>query len=202
MSNSSQNVEFKLQVPSDWEELELDPKKSEAYVRNRVAGLIGAVPLLRPKRSELIALMNRSIRAARAAGVSYSASTFQPVSDGVLSAVLTVSIIPEPEHDDDVSALDAIAASLRENSDSFSADEYIDLSIADLPNVGRAVRSVGHRVTTQDSHSVTMAVMETMLPIDGRVIVVTGSTPQLSAEEPLFELFDLITSTLEVRLAS
>lgn len=191
-----------MEIPDDWERMDLSGKGRRDYSRIQAQRVAEQIPALAGKRKVIENSLYRELTSSWARGVRYGATMSQPTADGILDASITVSILPEPPHHDEESVFDAISATVYENDEDSDGDDESDVSMINLPQAGRAVRVLGHRALHpgEGSSPLRYSVLQTFIPFGGRVIMVMGFTFSSDVETQLFELFDLITSTLSVWL--
>ncbi|OZG50594.1 hypothetical protein BOCO_0194 [Bombiscardovia coagulans] len=200
MSASDQRIHFSLDIPSDWECMELSRQGRRKYAQQKATEVVEKFPSLSIYQKKLEDTLYKELTSSWSMGVRYGASMSTPTTDGLLSASVTVSVLPEPPRRDDISTFDAIVATIHENDDESQGDDESDISQVVLPQAGKAIRVLGHRVFRPNgvSKAVPYSVFQTYLPYAGRVVLVMGMTFCTDVEDLLFELFELITSTLTV----
>jgi hypothetical protein len=193
-------VGFALAVPPSWWELDVDPATRESGLQRLLEEQVRDVPELREHRTALARLLCEQADAAWSAGASYCASMVEPTEDGPITASVAVLVVPAP-----TSALggsvEALLAPLTPIPATGPDDPWRTVEIVEVPGAGRAGRSFGvHDVDLPDAAGqVRMVSLQTLVPLPGaRVLLLICSSPVLPLAEELLELFEAISSTLEV----
>ncbi len=193
------DLRFSVQIPAQWQELDMGLESRTKMVDAQVAHLVNAMPSLMNQKGMLRRQLLGMLQSAWVAGVRYGASMAQPTGDGMLFACLTLSVIAAPaSFDDETSPIDAIAVAVRNNNEEDGRRD-MDMSIVTLPYAGKALRLFGvTRMSSGQGGGMECALMQTFVPAGDRVLLVQAVTPQVDVSDTMFELFDLITGTLRV----
>ena len=187
---------FALTVPRDWYEIGLLPSTREAALRSLVYERTRQLPELRAMRADIVRLVREFAVRAYDAGAVYCACFVTPTDAGPITGSLTVTVIdppPGPDH-----------AQLDRLLDLLERPDGPSVAVVDLPLVGQVARTYGlEDVPMPEGGAVRSVVMQTFVPLgDGRLALVTGSSPVLWLEDSLLDLFDAVTSTFQLIDAS
>lgn len=190
-----------LTVPASWVELDLGPGRA-ASAAALAADRVRDVPPLRVHEDALAALLREHADSAAESGAVYCAVMSDAVEGGVLSASVTVSVLPGPadSRPDDPDRLQHLLAPL--GAQAGAEGTWHDVGLVELDGVGRAARTTGVEdvVVEPGRPPVRVVVMQTLVPVPGdrSVVVVSCSSPAVDLAEPLLDLFDAVTGTLEL----
>ncbi|WIB67816.1 hypothetical protein DEI93_01885 [Curtobacterium sp. MCBD17_035] len=192
---------FAITVPRTWFELPVRPEHRDDAISALVQERVGDQPTLREHRTEIVRILRRFARSAWDSGARYCAAFAEPSDDGIVSGALTVSMLPAPGGDDDpLTALTDRVAMLadRDSGDDEAARAHVDLH--DLPRVGRVPRTWGisRIVDPSGQRSFPVATMQTFVPMDDQVALVSVASPAVDLAEALFDLFEAVTDTFEL----
>lgn len=195
-------IQFSMDIPADWKVMDFSRRGRQDYAKEQSMRIIEQVPALHIYRKKLEDTLFKELTSSWAMGVRYGASLAVPTTDGLLSASITVSVLPPPPGQENVSVFDAIAATVHQNDEESSGDSESDISQVSIPEAGMALRVLGHRVLRpqEASQGVKYSIFQTYVPFGGRIVLVMGQTFCMDVETQLFELFDLITGTLSLRI--
>ncbi|MFD3457633.1 hypothetical protein ACFWVC_36330 [Streptomyces sp. NPDC058691] len=186
---------FGLRIPDGWVEYDLS---GEALAGIRAA-LMKETPnkAERDRINETFRNVRRIAQGAQRRGAVYAAGTFTMYEDGLLMAnVMIFKVTPPPGR----------SFSLHELSKEFSAaggrqseGTARTFGTVELPGIGPVGRVKGIE-EAEVSHGIRtkLAIMHTVVPFpdeSGQVLVITCSSPNLPLAEPLYDVFDAITST-------
>jgi hypothetical protein len=186
------SVGFSLTVPRDWYELDLMPATRDASLKALVYEQTRQVPELRAMRADIVRLVREFAVRAHEAGAVYCACFVTPTDAGPVTGSMTVTVV-DPPPGPDGPELDRLL-------DLLSTPGGPTVAVADLKHVGQVARTYGvEDVPLPEGGSVRSVVMQTFVPLgDGRVALVTASSPVLWLEESLLDLFDAVTSTFRL----
>ncbi|MEV8455326.1 hypothetical protein AB0467_14895 [Streptomyces sp. NPDC052095] len=185
---------FGIAVPEDWTEYDLHGDT----LAERRAEMLRHAP-----RKETRDAINHTFRSARRImdgarrrGAVYAAGTTTMYEDGLLMAGLMVfSVKPPPGEDFTAKGL---TEQFSATGDRRREGTGRTLTTVTLPAVGPVGRMSGIEETeVADGVSYRMVVTHTFVPVPGgeRVLVITCFSPNIPLAEPLYDLFDAITST-------
>lgn len=193
-------IRFSMDIPADWKVMDFSRKGRQAYAKDQAMRIIEQFPALHIYRKKLEDTLFKELTSSWAMGVRYGASLEAPTTDGLLSASITVSVLPPPPDLEEASVFDAIAATVHQNDEESQGDSESDISQVSIPKAGRALRVLGHRVfrPQEAAQEVKYSIFQTYVPFGGRIVLVMGQTFCTDVETQLFELFDLITDTLSI----
>ncbi len=195
-------VGFALTIPDSWFELEVRPATRDARIATLVESRVREQPELWEHRGELVRVLRRLARDAWDAGAVYCACFVMVLEESIIPGSMTVSIIPPPPGG---AGVDAIAEELPSREASEEGGTWMQRSVVELPDVGRAPRSQGVLDVPLPSGPgrIRTVVMRTFVPLDAeRLLLVSGASPAVDLAEPLLELFDAVTATLALVPAS
>jgi hypothetical protein len=183
---------FALTVPRDWYEIDLLPATRDTSLQSLVYEQTRQVPELRSMRADIVRLVREFASRAHEAGAVYCACFVTPTEAGPVTGSLTVTVV-DPPPGPDGPQLDLLL-------DLLTSPGGPTVAVAELPHVGQVARTYGiEDVPFPDGGSVRSVVMQTFVPLgDGRVALVTGSSPVLWLEESLLDLFDAVTGTFRL----
>ena len=196
-------VGFALTVPPSWLEFEVRPGRREVALERLIAGRVRDVPELRQHRTALTRLVREQARQAWDAGAAYLSCMVEPTEDGPVTASAVVLILPGPMGvaDDDPDRLGAVARPFTTKEPAGDGDVWQRVDTVAVPGAGPAVRVAGVQDVSlpgQDG-AVRVVQLQTLVPLpQGRVLVLTCSSPVLALQDVLLELFDAVSGTLEV----
>jgi hypothetical protein len=189
---------FRLLTPTNWFDLDLDPKTRTERMAELVDGRIAAEPRLTERRQRLVALLREAARESAESGVDF-ASVLLEDADGLgmsaSASVVAARLVPdagarpltEPE---------AILRSLRSRTE--AGGEQLDVGLVELPT-GPAVRLQGirDRPLPESGRSLATVVVQHFVPMpDSELVAVIGcSTPTLVLEASFTSLFDAMART-------
>ncbi|WP_141399163.1 hypothetical protein [Curtobacterium sp. 'Ferrero'] len=186
---------FAITVPRSWFELPVEPDRRDDRISTLVQDRIAEHRELWDHRTEIVRVLRRFARSAWDSGARYCAAFAEPSEDGVVSGALTVTVLPAPGDQDDPtgSLIDHVAA-LGGN------DAGMHVDVHDLPRAGRVPRVWGTSTVQapDDRGSFDVVLMQTFVPADGQVALVSVSSPATDLAEPLLELFETVTDTFEL----
>lgn len=193
---------FTLAVPSAWWELDVRPGSREAALEALVDGQVRDVPELRPHRTALARLLREQARSAWEAGAAYCATLVEPTDDGPVTASVVALVVPAPlttDHRDRLAVMmEAVAPRPRSEQDGV----WRAVEVVQVPGAGPAGRAWGVEDVELPGGVglLRTVVMQTLVPLPGvdRVLVLTCSSPVLPLTDDLLDLFDAISSTLEI----
>jgi hypothetical protein len=186
---------FAITVPRSWFELPVDPERRDDRISALVQERIAEHRELWDHRTEIVRVLRRFARSAWDSGARYCAAFAEPSEDGVVSGALTVTVLPAPgDGDDPLDSLTDHVAALGGGEDGMHVDLH------DLPRVGRAPRTWGVSTVQapDDRGTLDVVIMQTFVPADGQVALVSVSSPATDLAEPLLELFETVTDTFEL----
>lgn len=186
---------FAITVPRSWFELPVDPDRRDDRISALVQERITEHRELWDHRTEIVRVLRRFARSAWDSGARYCAAFAEPSAEGVVSGALTVSVLPAPgDAEDPLGSLTDHVAALGGGEDGMHVDVH------ELPHVGRAPRTWGVSTVQapDDRGSLDVVIMQTFVPADGQVALVSVSSPATDLAEPLLELFETVTDTFEL----
>ncbi|MDK8170972.1 hypothetical protein QP735_00375 [Curtobacterium citreum] len=186
---------FAITVPRSWFELPVEPDRRDDRISALVQERIVEHRDLWDHRTEIVRVLRRFARSAWDSGARYCAAFAEPSEDGIVSGALTVSVLPAPAGSEDPlgSLTDHVAAL-------GGADDGMHVDVHDVPRVGRVPRVWGVSTVQapDDRGSFDVVLMQTFVPADGQVALVSVSSPATDLAEPLLELFETVTDTFEL----
>jgi len=188
---------FAIAVPDSWFELDVRPATRDATIGLLVESRIRDQPEMWEHRAELVKVLRRAARDAWESGAVYCACFAMVVEEALIPGSLTVSVIPPPPSG---AALESLVDALTTREAADDGEPFSVRSIVELEGVGRVARSQGIAdVELPGGGWVRSIVMQTFVPVDAdRVILIGAASPALDLIEPLFELFDAVTSTFRL----
>lgn len=195
-----EGVGFALAVPPSWWEFDVDPATRGPALERMLEEQVRDVPELRPHRTALARLLREQADTAWAAGASYCASMVEPTEDGPVTASVAVLVVPAPTAAIG-GGVEALLEPLTPVLPTGPDEPWRTVEVVEVPGAGRAGRSSGvHDVELPDGAGrARMVQMQTLVPLpSSRVLLLTCSSPVLPLAEDLLELFEAISSTLEV----
>ncbi|MFE7404023.1 hypothetical protein [Streptomyces sp. NPDC057557] len=185
---------FGIAIPENWTEYDLHGDT----LAERRAEMLRHAPQkeTRDAINHTFRSARRIMEGARRRGAVYAAGTTSMYEDGLLMAGLMVfSVKPPPGEDFSAKGIaEQFSATGRRRENTTRT-----LTTATLPGVGPVGRMAGIEETEiADGVSYKMVVTHTFVPVPGgeRVLVITCFSPNIPLAEPLYDLFDAITSTL------
>ncbi|KAB1661565.1 hypothetical protein F8O07_06580 [Pseudoclavibacter sp. CFCC 13796] len=194
-------TEFAITIPSDWSELDVRPNTRDASITALVAKRIDENPELRPLRADLTRYLRTTARQAWDAGARYCACFAIPADGALIPGSVTVSSLPRPPRTPGTDAETAIITQIQSIKDTEdSPDTPLTLSTAVLPKAGLAPRLTGIRdmLIDHDHTIVRSLIMQTFVPAGDQIALISCASPALDLADPLTELFDTVTATLEL----
>ncbi|MEV6747905.1 MULTISPECIES: hypothetical protein [unclassified Streptomyces] len=184
---------FGIAIPENWTEYDLHGDT----LAERRAEMLRHAPQkeTRDAINHTFRSARRIMEGARRRGAVYAAGTTAMYEDGLLMAGLMVfSVKPPPGEDFSAKGIaEQFSATGRRRENTTRT-----LTTATLPGVGPVGRMVGIEETEiADGVSYKMVMTHTFVPVPGgeRVLVITCFSPNIPLAEPLYDLFDAITST-------
>lgn len=193
---------FSLAVPSTWWELDVDPATRTSSLERLVEQQVRDVPELRPHRTALGRLLREQAQHAWDAGASYCATLVDPTEEGPVTASAVVLVVPAPVRTDDRDPVSLVLSAFSPITQTEPEGPWCSTDVVDVDGAGRAGRAWGiEDVELPDgAGAVRVVVLRTLVPLPdlGRTLVLTCSSPVLPLAEDLLDLFDAISSTLQV----
>lgn len=189
---------FVLTLPDSWFELDVRPATRDASIRSLVESRVREQPELWEHRSALVKVLRRQARDAFESGAVYCGCFVMVLDESVIPGAVTVSVIPPPPSGN---SLDAIVDELPNREAHEDGGTWMSRSVVDLPGIGRVPRSQGVMdVPLPDASGwIRTLVMRTFVPLDAnRLLLLSAASPAIDLAGPLLELFDAVTSTLEL----
>ncbi|MFD0342282.1 hypothetical protein ACFVH0_27015 [Streptomyces sp. NPDC127117] len=184
---------FGIAIPENWTEYDLHGDT----LAERRAEMLRHAPQkeTRDAVNHTFRSARRIMEGARRRGAVYAAGTTAMYEDGLLMAGLMVfSVKPPPGEDFSAKGIaEQFSATGRRRENTTRT-----LTTATLPGVGPVGRMAGIEETEiADGVSYKMVMTHTFVPVPGgeRVLVITCFSPNIPLAEPLYDLFDAITST-------
>ncbi|MCX4868356.1 hypothetical protein OHU11_35545 [Streptomyces sp. NBC_00257] len=184
---------FGIAIPENWTEYDLHGDT----LAERRAEMLRHAPQkeTRDAINHTFRSARRIMEGARRRGAVYAAGTTAMYEDGLLMAGLMVfSVKPPPGEDFSAKGIaEQFSATGRRRENTTRT-----LTTATLPGVGPVGRMAGIEETEiSDGVSYKMVMTHTFVPVPGgeRVLVITCFSPNIPLAEPLYDLFDAITST-------
>ncbi len=198
---------YGLRFPVSWWNLDLDPSTRDASIRRRIEAGLGddararATPEERAGLDALIRAARRGAKEAHARGALQLAGMFDLLEDGsaLIGNVMVLCVnLPEGASPDLTELMLAYAVHGARNPLG-KGTRARQNDIIELPRVGPAGRATS--VEDIDFYGrgwARVAIMQTLVPLPGTdsLLVVAGTTPNLTLVDPFFDMFDAITSTL------
>ena len=196
--------EFTVAVPSNWYQLDLDPRTRTGTIAKLVEDRLGdaSTAALRQIRRELTAMLRQYARQAASHGAIYAALMDQVVEGLALSASLVIAVGEAPRDAAGEPVLDPARLGLALASQVGDDGTPARLSAEELElPAGTAVRlrrTTDSGFAGSDGGTVRTAETQYFVPVPrtDKVLALTFSTPNLSVREALEELFDRIARTL------
>ena len=192
-------VGFTLAVPPSWWEFDVDPLTREFALERMLERQVRDVPELRAHRTALSRLLREQAETAWQAGTSFCATMVEPTEDGPITASVAVLVVPAPIVAS--GGVQALLAPLAPIARTDPDGPWRTVELVEVPGAGQAGRSYGvHDVELPGgAGQVRMVSMQTLVPLPAaRVLVLTCSSPVLPLADELLELFEAVSSTLEV----
>ncbi|WP_028245570.1 hypothetical protein [Pseudoclavibacter soli] len=192
---------FAITIPSEWSELDVRPNTRDASITALVAKRINENPELRPLRADLTRYLRTTARQAWDAGARYCACFAIPADGALIPGSVTVSSLPRPPRTPGADAEAAIITQIQSIKDTETTpDTPLTLSTAVLPKAGPAPRLTGIRdmLIDRDLTIVRSLIMQTFVPADDQIALISCASPALDLADPLTELFDTVTATFEL----
>ena len=197
-ASPSATTGFAISIPDAWLEVDLHPDSRNASINDLVTRQVKDVPQLREHRTALVRALRSAARSAHSAGAVYCASMVQPIEDAVIAATVTISLVEAPNEENAsetiVSHLEAVPRGSGEDP------VWREVTSAELAGIGRVPRTQGVEDITMPEGTgwIRSVIMQTFVPVpgsDGRVALITCSSPILALSTELLDLFDAVTST-------
>ncbi|MDI6105614.1 hypothetical protein QLQ12_44245 [Actinoplanes sp. NEAU-A12] len=189
---------FAITVPDSWFEIDVHPDTRNSAISALVSDRVRVVPELAPHRAALTRALRGVARTAYANGAAYCGAMVQGFDEALLTASVTVTILRAPNEESDAASVTAQLRSLPR----IGADgPWREVVQADLPGIGSVPRTRGVTdvVLPEGEGWIRSVTMQTFVPFpgerDGRIAVITGSSPILPLTEDLLDLFDAISGT-------
>lgn len=196
---------FVLTVPATWWELDVDPATRESSLQDMVEQQVRDVPELREHRSALARLLREQAGAAWRSGASYCAGLVEPTEDGPVTASVVVLVVPAPLATDGRDRLALVMEPFSTSAPTGPDSTWRSLEVVEVPGAGRAARTWGvdDVELPEGAGTLRTVLMQTFVPLPGtdRVLALTCSSPVLPLAGDLLDLFDAISSTLEITSA-
>jgi hypothetical protein len=191
-------LEFSLRLPEHWFDFSILHLGREHEIAEIVHQRCLAAGLDADLTAGLTESARRSVRLARESGVLHGGGTFEVCEDGPLTVSVVVSALVPPQNGDILAALVAVEDVLASPSSTWHRTTTVR-----LPGPGRAARVHGVQDVTFEGSTMRTAFMHTVVPLPGseKVLVVTGSSPNLAEVDDVFDLLATITATLEISAA-
>ncbi|MGP4112114.1 hypothetical protein ACTWP5_14510 [Streptomyces sp. 4N509B] len=199
---------YGLRFPASWWNLDLNPNTRDAAIRRRILSDLGGEAALtsapadaRAGLESLIRAARRSAREAHARGALQLAGMFDLLEDGsVLIGNVMVLCVNLPEGTTpDLSELMLAYAVQGARNPLGQGTRARRNEIIELPHVGPAGRATS--VEDIDFYGrgwARVAISQTVVPVPGThsLLVVAGTTPNLTLVDAFFDMFDAIAGTL------
>ncbi|GLY50822.1 hypothetical protein [Lentzea sp. NBRC 102530] len=183
---------LRLTIPENWYDLSVADEAAENAVVRRLRDACADTGIGEQPAARLADFARRSLRAARRSGVLHVAGTFELHEGRPLVAIVVAALITPPANAD---LLDALTEH-RSGSGTWTR-----VSAVRLDGIGEAARVHGVQDVVLDDTTRRCAVMHTLIRVPGRpqVLVITGTSPDFTEADALFDLFDRITATAVLR---
>lgn len=183
---------IRLATPADWFDLDLDPRTSDASIRQLVRERVpGRHPDQVARRRELTDLLLQATRQARLQGAVLASVLATVMAGRPVSADLLAAVTPVAGEVDLPALGDRLAA------EPGPTEKLRDLGVVELP-AGPALRIRKGVRPTVLGREVDTEVVQHFVPVPGgeRMMVLTFSTPVVVLADAFAELFDAIAGTL------
>ncbi len=193
-------VEYSLLVPPDWTQFELSDDTISDVANQMAHNIVQAVPALADRQSQFRQFWLSQLSHARSVGVRHVASFVEQAADKVLMAFMQIQILLLPPIEGENNALDALYDACNKADDDSVA--FPDVAIIRHVNLGKGVQSISREwLHDSDSTNKTEVMMlRTYFPLEDSTFGITFMTPNVDEAEPLMKIFELITSTVEIRV--
>ncbi|MFI1397989.1 hypothetical protein [Streptomyces sp. NPDC020681] len=195
---------YGLRLPESWWNLDLDPSTRDGSIRRRIMEDVGEdIPAdAREGLDSLIRAARRSAREAHARGALQFAGMFDLMEDGsvLIGNVMVLRFdLPEDAPADLTELMLAYAVRGARNPIG-KGTRARQSEIIELPHAGPAGRATSvEDIDFYGRGRARVAIMQTIVPVPGTgsILVVAGTTPNLTLVDPFFDMFDAIASTLK-----
>ncbi|MGD6747577.1 hypothetical protein ACOKM3_37735 [Streptomyces sp. BH106] len=191
---------YTLKYPSSWSHLDLDPNIRDVAIRRRIEEQAKGIEVDREQVDSLIRDTRRSAREAYAQGalqVGYMLGFLRDGSTLNATAMVLRARIPDGEATELTQMM--LAAGMRNSRTSVGRHSELNrVEIMELPEVG----SVGRMTSIEDfdyfgQATVRTAVHQVVIPVPSsrELMILAGTTPNISLAAKFFEVFDAIAGT-------
>lgn len=183
---------LRLTIPENWYDLSLADESAENTIARRLWDGCVQAGVDEESAGQFTESARRSIRHARRSGVVHAAGTFEIYEDGPLVATVVAALVTPPGN---ANLIDTLTQAGQKSS---SVDNWQRVSTVRLAGAGTAARVHGIQDVVMDDTTIRCAVMHTLIRLPGRseVLVITGTSPNITEADTLFELFGSITATI------
>ncbi|GAA3867161.1 MULTISPECIES: hypothetical protein [Streptomyces] len=194
---------FRINVPDSWWEFDLRPETRDNSIRRMVDERVRANPEMAEHREVIAGFLRKQAKHAWDNGSVYCGCMAQSFGDGPpITATVTVSLIGARTSSGEILPTDpaAIIGQLGNREAKKPGDAWREVSVIDIPDVGRVARTKGVEdiKVPNDSRTARAVLMQTFIPVPGdqqAVALVSGSSQVLDLADSFFDVFDAITST-------
>jgi hypothetical protein len=189
---------FRLRLPEHWFDLSVSDEASENAIARQTWECCREAGFSEEQARRFMSSVRRSVRYARLSGALQAGGTFEIFEDGPFTASVVVAAATPPADGDVIGALRAAEQATPAGVSATSATWH-RAGIVELAGIGTAGRVHGVHDVVLDGGVMRSVFMHTVVPIPGSggVLVVSGSSPNLTEADELFDLFASITATLE-----
>jgi hypothetical protein len=187
---------FNVRVPPSWWEFDVWRATRTGDLARHVDARVAEQPKLRRHRGALLRALREAAADAEQQGALMCAVMGELVDGDALAAVLmAVQTHGSPDPDGNTPA--AIAGRLTATPRRAGSPYWRNVSLVE-PAAGPAVRVRGVEQVTSGARSIDCLVMHTLTPFpDGEGLLdLVLTSPQIHLAEPMFDLFDAISTTL------
>ncbi|TCD54029.1 hypothetical protein EJ419_05030 [Alloscardovia theropitheci] len=193
------SVQYALTLPEQWNQFELTDDNISEVARKNTDNLISTIPALAKNRAKIYSFWHSQLQHARSVGIRHVASYFEQADDKPVIALMQVQIMPLPPVEADSTVLDTLYDAF--NRVEPERPELPDIAIIQQDNIGKGVRCVAREFLSQDAgeQNTEVIMMRTIFPLQTCAFGLNFMTPNVGEALPLCELFELITSTLDVQ---
>jgi hypothetical protein len=192
---------FRLRLPEHWFDLSVSDEASENAIARQTWERCREAGFSEEQARHFTSSVRRSVRYARLSGALQAGGTFEIFEDGPFTASVVVAAATPPADGDVIGALLAAEQATPAGMSATSATSatWHRVRIVELAGIGTAGRVHGVHDVALDGGVTRSVFMHTVVPIPGSggVLVVSGSSPNLTEADELFDLFTSITATLE-----
>jgi len=189
---------FVLRVPESWFEFDIWRATRTGDLARMIDARIAESPSLAPRRGALLKALRQAAQEAERQGAVFCAVMGELVEDAGMLAATAMVFHTEGAPDPAGNTVESIAGQVTAVAPAPGSPHWRRVEIVEIP-AGRAVRVQGIEAIDADGRGVDCVIAQTLIPVptDNGVLNIVLTSPQVELADPMLDLFDAISSTLD-----